>query len=295
MLDPALDWAYLERLVSSVPVPVVVKGVLEPEDAVLAAEHGAAGIVVSNHGGRQLDGAMPTLEALPAIVEAVGDRLEVLLDGGIRRGTDVATALALGAQAVLAGPVPLWGLAAGGEDGAREVLELLREELAVALHLTGCRSVAELSRRARRPRGSSVESTLCDRRRPSSPGTTSTCCPPGGLEEKLKLGRPLRVKLGIDVTSPDIHLGRAIPLAADARVPGRRPHRSSSSSATTRRGSAIPRAAPRSGPILSDDEIDANAQHVRRPGDADPRPGPHRGALQRRVAREALASPMSCG
>ena len=145
LLDPALDWAYLERLVSSVPVPVVVKGVLEPEDVVLAAEHGAAGVVVSNHGGRQLDGVMPSLEALPPIVEAVGDRLEVLFDGGIRRGTDVATALALGAQAVLAGRLPLWGLAARGEDGAREVLELLREELAITLHLTGCRSVSELS------------------------------------------------------------------------------------------------------------------------------------------------------
>ena len=144
ILDPALDWAYLERLVSSVAVPVVVKGVLEPDDAVLAAEHGAAGVVVSNHGGRQLDGAMPSLEALPAIVAAVGDRLEVLFDGGIRRGTDVAVALALGADAVLAGRMPVWGLAARGEVGAREVLELLREELAIALHLTGCRAVAEL-------------------------------------------------------------------------------------------------------------------------------------------------------
>jgi len=131
ILDPALDWAYLERLVSSVSVPVVVKGVLEPEDAALAAEHGAAGVVVSNHGGRQLDGVAPTLEALPAIVAAVGDRLDVLFD-------------ALGADAVLVGRMPTWGLAARGEDGAREVLELLREELAVALHLTGCRTVAEL-------------------------------------------------------------------------------------------------------------------------------------------------------
>ena len=130
---------------STFPVPVVVKGVLDPEDALLAAEHGAAGIVVSNHGGRQLDGAMPTLEALPAVVDAVGDRLEVLFDGGIRRGTDVAIALALGARAVLAGRQPLWGLAARGEEGARDVLELLREELETALHLTGCRSVAELS------------------------------------------------------------------------------------------------------------------------------------------------------
>lgn len=145
ILDPALDWKYLARLASSLPVPVVVKGVLEPTDALLAAEHGAAGVVVSNHGGRQLDGVMPTIEALPAIVEAVGDRLEILLDSGIRRGTDVATALALGAAAVLAGRQPLWGLAARGEDGARQVLELLREELAVALHLTGCKSVDELT------------------------------------------------------------------------------------------------------------------------------------------------------
>jgi isopentenyl diphosphate isomerase/L-lactate dehydrogenase-like FMN-dependent dehydrogenase len=145
LLDPALDWAYLERLVSSAPVPVVVKGVLDPQDAVLAAEHGAAGVVVSNHGGRQLDTAMPSLEALPPIVEAVGDRLEVLFDGGIRRGTDIAIALALGARAVLAGRVPLWGLAAGGEAAAAEVLELLRQELAVALHLTGCRTVADLT------------------------------------------------------------------------------------------------------------------------------------------------------
>lgn len=145
ILDPALDWAYLERLASSVPVPVVVKGVLEPADAVLAAEHGAAGVVVSNHGGRQLDGVIPTIEALPAIVDVVGDRVEILLDSGIRRGTDVAIALALGADAVLAGRMPLWGLAARGEDGAHQVLELLREELAVALHLAGCRSVYELS------------------------------------------------------------------------------------------------------------------------------------------------------
>ena len=145
LLDPALDWAYLDRLAASLPVPVVVKGILDPEDAVRAFGHGAGGIVVSNHGGRQLDGAMPALEALPAIVDAVDDRLDVLFDGGIRRGTDVATALALGARAVLAGRMPLWGLAAGGEEGARQVLELLREELAVALHLTGCRSVADLS------------------------------------------------------------------------------------------------------------------------------------------------------
>ena len=127
-------------------MPVVVKGVLDPDDAVLAAEHGAAGVVVSNHGGRQLDAVMPTLEALPPIVDAVGDRIEVLFDGGIRRGSDVATALALGARAVLAGRLPIWGLAAGGEDGAREVLELVREEVGTALHLMGCDSPAALTR-----------------------------------------------------------------------------------------------------------------------------------------------------
>jgi isopentenyl diphosphate isomerase/L-lactate dehydrogenase-like FMN-dependent dehydrogenase len=146
LVDPALDWAYLERLCASVRVPVVVKGVLEPDDAILAAEHGAAGVVVSNHGGRQLDGVAPAIEALPAVVDAVGDRLEVLVDGGIRRGTDVAVALALGARGVLAGRVPLWGLAAGGEEGARTALELLREELAVALHLMGCAAATEADR-----------------------------------------------------------------------------------------------------------------------------------------------------
>ncbi len=145
-LDPTLDWAYLERLCSSVGVPVVVKGVLEADDARRAAEHGAAGVVVSNHGGRQLDGAPATLEALPAVVEAAGDRLEVLLDSGVRRGADVLVARALGARAVLAGRQPLWGLAADGEAGARAVLELLREELAIAMHLTGCRSLEEVDR-----------------------------------------------------------------------------------------------------------------------------------------------------
>jgi isopentenyl diphosphate isomerase/L-lactate dehydrogenase-like FMN-dependent dehydrogenase len=143
-VDPTVDWSYLGQLCASVPVPVVVKGVLEAEDAVLAAEHGAAAIVVSNHGGRQLDGVSPTIEALPAIVDAVGDRLEVLVDGGIRRGTDIALALALGARAVLVGRAPLWGLAAGGEQGARTILELLCEELALALHMMGCASVDEV-------------------------------------------------------------------------------------------------------------------------------------------------------
>lgn len=152
LLDPALDWAYLERLCASLPVPVVLKGVLDPEDARLAAEHGAAGVVVSNHGGRQLDGVTPTIDALAAIVDTAGDRLDVLLDGGVRRGTDVVVALARGARAVLAGRLPLWGLAAGGEEGARAVLDLLVEETGVALHLVGCATVADVGADCVEPR-----------------------------------------------------------------------------------------------------------------------------------------------
>jgi len=144
IFDPALDWPYLERLCSTAGVPVVVKGVLEPDDARRAADCGAAGVVVSNHGGRQLDGAPATIDALPAVVEAVGDRLEVLLDGGVRRGSDIVVALALGARGVLAGRMPLWGLSAGGRNGAQTVLELLREELEISLHLTGCRSLQDV-------------------------------------------------------------------------------------------------------------------------------------------------------
>src|SRR5262249_34473303 len=144
IFDPALDWAYLERLCSTVRVPVVVKGVLEADDARRAADCGAAGVVVSNHGGRQLDAAPATLDALPGVVDAVGDRLEVLLDGGVRRGSDILVARALGARGVLAGRMPLWGLAAGGREGAQTVLELLREELEISLHLVGCRSIDEV-------------------------------------------------------------------------------------------------------------------------------------------------------
>ena len=126
---------------------MLVKGIVTAEDATLAVEHGAAGVIVSNHGGRQLDGAPATIDALPEVVEAVDGRIEVLVDGGIRRGADVVKALALGARAVLAGRAPLWGLAARGEQGAREVLELLREEIELAMVLTGCRVA-----RRRRPR-----------------------------------------------------------------------------------------------------------------------------------------------
>jgi 4-hydroxymandelate oxidase len=146
LMDPALSWRDLERLASDCKLPVLVKGVLTAEDAALAVEHGAAGVVVSNHGGRQLDCVSATADALPEVVDAVGGRGTVLVDGGVRRGTDVAIALALGADAALVGRPALWGLAVGGEGGARRVLELLRAELELALALCGCASPAELGR-----------------------------------------------------------------------------------------------------------------------------------------------------
>jgi len=146
LLDPSVSWRDLEWIAGDGRLPVVLKGILTAEDAELAVEHGAAAIVVSNHGGRQLDGVPATLEALPEVVEAVEGRVEVYLDGGIRRGTDVAKALALGARAVLAGRAPLFGLAAAGEDGVRHVLEILRDELTLTLCLLGCRSPDQLTR-----------------------------------------------------------------------------------------------------------------------------------------------------
>jgi isopentenyl diphosphate isomerase/L-lactate dehydrogenase-like FMN-dependent dehydrogenase len=146
LMEPALTWANLAELAADCPLPVLVKGVLIAEDAEIAIEHGAAGVVVSNHGGRQLDRCLASADALPEVVDAVEGRGAVLVDGGIRRGIDVAIALALGADAVLVGRPALWGLAVGGEAGARRVLELLREELELTLALCGCASPAELTR-----------------------------------------------------------------------------------------------------------------------------------------------------
>lgn len=146
LMQPALSWEYLEELAAECPVPVLLKGVLSGEDAARAVERGAAGVVVSNHGGRQLDRCLSTAEALPEVVDAVEGRGAVLVDGGIRRGVDIAIALALGADAVLVGRSALWGLAAGGEAGARQVLELLRSELELTLALCGCASPAALGR-----------------------------------------------------------------------------------------------------------------------------------------------------
>ena len=139
-----LSWRDLEALAADSPLPVLAKGILTAEDARLAAAHGAAGVIVSNHGGRQLDGVTATLDALPEVAEAVD--LDVLMDGGVRRGTDAVKALALGARAVLVGRAALWGLAARGEEGVAHVLELLRAEVELALALLGRASPAEIDR-----------------------------------------------------------------------------------------------------------------------------------------------------
>jgi 4-hydroxymandelate oxidase len=146
VLEPALTWDDVDWLASLSSVPVLLKGVLHPDDAVRALEYGTRAILVSNHGGRQLDSAVAALDALPAVVEAVAGRAEVLVDGGVRRGTDVLKALALGARAVLIGRPIHWGLAVDGEAGVRQVLELLRSELALDLMLCGLASPAEVDR-----------------------------------------------------------------------------------------------------------------------------------------------------
>jgi len=146
LFSPSVSWRDLERFRSASQLPLVLKGVLTAEDARLACEHGADAIVVSNHGGRQLDGVSGTLDALPEVAEAVAGRIEVLLDGGIRRGIDVVKALALGARACLAGRAVLWGLTVYGEAGAQRVLELLRGEISLALSLLGCTSPDQVRR-----------------------------------------------------------------------------------------------------------------------------------------------------
>jgi (S)-mandelate dehydrogenase len=143
-MDASFDWEELERLRELWPGKLLLKGVERPEDAERAAAAGCDGVVVSNHGGRQLDGAAPTLEALPSVASAVGKKLTVLLDGGIRRGVDIIKARALGAQAVLTGRATLFGVMAGGEPGARRALEILSSELERSMKLCGVRSIAEI-------------------------------------------------------------------------------------------------------------------------------------------------------
>ena len=140
------SWRDLEWIRSLSPLPLLVKGLVRADDAERAVDAGVEALWVSNHGGRQLDTAIPTAEALPAVVDAVAGRVPIVVDGGVRRGTDVLKALALGAAAVAIGRPQLWALAAGGEAGVVSMLEMLREELSVAMALAGCRSLAEVDR-----------------------------------------------------------------------------------------------------------------------------------------------------
>jgi len=146
LLDPALTWDVLPWLRSITKLPILVKGIVRADDAVRAVERGAAGIVVSNHGGRQLDASPATIEVLPRIAEAVAGRAELLLDGGVRRGADVIKAVALGARCVLVGRPVLWGLAAGGRAGVGTALGILRRELDLAMALCGCADIASVTR-----------------------------------------------------------------------------------------------------------------------------------------------------
>jgi (S)-mandelate dehydrogenase len=145
-MDASFSWGELKRLRDLWPGKLLLKGIERPDDAERAAAMGCDGIVVSNHGGRQLDGATPTLEALPAIAGAVGKKMTVLLDGGVRRGVDILKARALGAEAVLVGRATLYGAMAGGEPGARRALEILSTEYERAMRLCGVRSTAEIGR-----------------------------------------------------------------------------------------------------------------------------------------------------
>ncbi|MBV8784918.1 MAG: alpha-hydroxy-acid oxidizing protein [Gammaproteobacteria bacterium] len=145
MLDPAITWRDLEWLRSSWKGKLLVKGVLSAADARLALAAGCDGIVLSNHGGRQLDGCVAPLEVLPEVARAVGGRLTLLIDSGFRRGSDVVKALALGADGVMLGRATLYGVAAGGEAGAGRALEILRTEIERVLGLLGCASIADLS------------------------------------------------------------------------------------------------------------------------------------------------------
>ena len=143
---PNMTWDYIGWLKSATNIPIIAKGILHPEDAALAVKNGVDAISVSNHGGRQLDGAMGSLDALPDVVDAVGGKVPVLMDGGIRRGGDILKAMACGARAVLVGRAPLWGLGAFGQPGVERVLQLLTDETRLAMALAGKRRVSEIDR-----------------------------------------------------------------------------------------------------------------------------------------------------
>ncbi len=146
LFDPALTWRDIEWLTGITKLPVLVKGILRSDDALLAVKHGACGVIVSNHGARQLDTTPATISVLPEIVDAVGGKVEVYVDGGIRRGTDVLKAIACGARAVFIGRPVLWGLASGAEAGVRYVLEMVRQEFDLAMALSGCPTLSSITR-----------------------------------------------------------------------------------------------------------------------------------------------------
>ncbi|MDQ3488149.1 MAG: alpha-hydroxy-acid oxidizing protein [Acidobacteriota bacterium] len=154
LFDATLSWTAVEWLRTQTRLPIVVKGVMTEEDGHLAVSAGADGVIVSNHGGRQLDGALASIDALPEVVDAVAGRADVLMDGGIRRGTDVLKALAFGAHAVCIGRPYLWALAANGEQGVSDALRILKDELSLAMALSG------------RPTVSSIDRSLVQRRPP---------------------------------------------------------------------------------------------------------------------------------
>ncbi|MEE2755622.1 MAG: alpha-hydroxy acid oxidase [Myxococcota bacterium] len=145
MLDPSVTWSDVEWLRTQTQLPIVIKGIIHPDDATRAMNCGAAAVIVSNHGGRQLDTAPPTSMALPYIVEAIAGEIDVLVDGAIRRGTDIVKALALGAKAVLVGRPIIWGLAYDGQTGVETTLGLLRSELLEAMALCGCPTIGDIS------------------------------------------------------------------------------------------------------------------------------------------------------
>ncbi|MEO6181501.1 MAG: alpha-hydroxy acid oxidase [Verrucomicrobiota bacterium] len=153
MLDASVTWKDVDWLCSLTKLPVILKGICRPDDARRSLQHGVAGLVVSNHGARQMDTAPATIEVLPGIVEAVQGKIPVLLDGGIRRGLDILKALALGANAVQIGRPVLWGLASGGEPSVRKVLEMLRQELDLAMALAGCPDLKSITRDLVSPNG----------------------------------------------------------------------------------------------------------------------------------------------